>query len=53
MRVGLTLDDFEGERFKRIAHIKKLITAGHIDKHLRWTSAGHGQQSKSQPEKIA
>jgi len=23
--VGLTLDEFEGERFKRIAHIKKLI----------------------------
>ena len=24
-RVGLKLEDFEGERFKRIAHIKKLV----------------------------
>ncbi|WP_395665748.1 NAD-dependent epimerase/dehydratase family protein [Methylocella sp.] len=32
---GLTLDDFEGERFKRIAHIKKLIREGSIDEDLR------------------
>lgn len=40
MRVGLTLDDFEGERFKRIAHVKKLINSGHLDGRLRWTAAG-------------
>ena len=39
MRVGLTLEDFEGERFKRIAHMKKLIDSGHIDGRLRWSSA--------------
>jgi nucleoside-diphosphate-sugar epimerase len=33
--VGLSLDDFEGERFKRIAHIQKLIKDGVIDQHLR------------------
>lgn len=33
--VGLTLDDFEGERFKRIAHIKKLVRDGEIDQDLR------------------
>lgn len=38
-RVGLTLDDFEGERFKRIAHMKKLIASGHVDSRLRWTQA--------------
>lgn len=43
-RVGLTLDDFEGERFKRIAHIKKLIAVGHLDSRLRWTSAGLGHK---------
>lgn len=32
---GLTLDDFEGERFKRIAHVKKLIREGEIDESLR------------------
>ncbi|NOZ52742.1 MAG: NAD(P)-dependent oxidoreductase [Gammaproteobacteria bacterium] len=35
-RVGLTVDDFEGERYKRIAHIKKLVDQGKLDNHLRW-----------------
>ena len=35
--VGLTLDEFEGERFKRIAHIKHLIAGGELDATLRWT----------------
>jgi nucleoside-diphosphate-sugar epimerase len=34
-KTGVTLEDFEGERFKRIAHIKKLIGAGEIDDDLR------------------
>lgn len=34
-RTGITLEDFEGERFKRIAHIKKLIRDGEIDDDLR------------------
>jgi nucleoside-diphosphate-sugar epimerase len=38
-RVGLKLDDFEGERFKRIAHIKKLIGDGALDQRLRWRMA--------------
>lgn len=33
--VGLTLDDFEGERFKRIAHVKKLIHDREVDADLR------------------
>jgi nucleoside-diphosphate-sugar epimerase len=32
---GLTLDEFEGERFKRIAHVKKLIRDGVLDDDLR------------------
>jgi nucleoside-diphosphate-sugar epimerase len=39
MRVGLTLEDFEGERFKRIAHVKKLIASGQVDGRLRRQSA--------------
>lgn len=35
--VGLTLDDFEGERFKRIAHVKHLVADGRLDAKLRWT----------------
>ena len=34
-RVGLKLEDFEGERFKRIAHVKKLIDDGVIARDLR------------------
>lgn len=34
--VGLSVDDFEGERFKRIAHVKKLVADGRLDEKLRW-----------------
>ncbi len=35
-RVGLTLDEFEGPRYKRIAHVKELIAQGRLDAELRW-----------------
>jgi nucleoside-diphosphate-sugar epimerase len=33
---NLTVDDFEGVRFKRISHLRKLIADGDVDKTLRW-----------------
>ena len=36
--VGLTLEDFEGQRFQRIAHVKYLISSGKLDASLRWTA---------------
>jgi nucleoside-diphosphate-sugar epimerase len=33
---GLTLEEFEGERYKRVAHIKHLLDAGRLDANLRW-----------------
>jgi nucleoside-diphosphate-sugar epimerase len=36
-RVGLTLDDFEGPRYKRIAKIQQLIGDARLDTNLRWT----------------
>lgn len=36
-RYGLTLDDFEGPRYKRIAHLQRLISSDRIDANLRWT----------------
>lgn len=36
-RVGLTLEEFEGERFMRIAHVKKLIRDGVLSGDLRRT----------------
>lgn len=35
-QVGLALEDFEGPRYKRLAHLKQLIEAGVIDEHLRY-----------------
>jgi len=37
-REGLELDDFEGPRYKRIAHITALIDNGELDSNLRWKS---------------
>jgi nucleoside-diphosphate-sugar epimerase len=37
-KIGLVLEDFEGPRFKRIAHIRKLIAEGALDSNLRWTN---------------
>lgn len=34
--IGLKLEDFEGPKFMRIAHIKKLIGEGLLDENLRW-----------------
>ena len=34
--IGLQLEDFEGPKFMRIAHIKKLIGEGLLDENLRW-----------------
>ncbi len=35
-KIGLTLEEFEGPKYKRIAHIQNLLKAGQIDKTLRW-----------------
>jgi nucleoside-diphosphate-sugar epimerase len=35
-KVGLTLEEFEGPKYQRIAHIKYLISSGKLDENLRW-----------------
>jgi len=35
--VGLTLDDFEAPKFKRVDRIKELMADGKLDINLRWT----------------
>lgn len=35
---GLKLEEFEGPKFMRIAHIKKLVSEGKLDNELRWSS---------------
>lgn len=34
--IGLKLEDFEGPKFMRIAHVKKLVSEGLLDEDLRW-----------------
>jgi nucleoside-diphosphate-sugar epimerase len=33
---GLLLEDFEGERYQRLAYLQRLIARGAIDGNLRW-----------------
>ncbi|MBP6016423.1 MAG: SDR family oxidoreductase [Candidatus Promineofilum sp.] len=35
-RVGLQLEEFEGPRYRRIDHIKMLMSEGRLDDRLRW-----------------
>ncbi len=37
-RIGVTVEDFEGIRYKRIAHIRALLAEGALDKALRVTA---------------
>jgi nucleoside-diphosphate-sugar epimerase len=39
MRYGLTLADFEGARYMRIQHVKKLQSEGKLDLNLKWLVA--------------
>lgn len=41
-KIGLTLDEFEGNRYKRIDHLQMLINEDRINETLRW-------QAKTQP----
>jgi nucleoside-diphosphate-sugar epimerase len=35
-KVGLTLEEFEGPKYQRIAHIQKLLSSRRLDETLRW-----------------
>lgn len=38
-RVGLTLDDFQGRKYIRLAQLRHLLNRGHLDSTLRWRNA--------------
>jgi nucleoside-diphosphate-sugar epimerase len=38
-RVGISLQDFEGPRFRRIDLLKRLMSEGKVDNTLRWSQA--------------
>jgi len=37
-RYGLVLEEFEGPRYKRIDHVKWLLSTGQLDSSLRWNN---------------
>jgi nucleoside-diphosphate-sugar epimerase len=37
-KYGVKLDEFEGPKYKRIDHIKQLLSTGELDETLRWRS---------------
>lgn len=42
-QVGLSLEDFEGPRYRRIDRIKHLLSTGELDSSLRWQTAVAGK----------
>ncbi len=38
-KYGVTLEEFEGPRYKRVAHIKHLLSTDRLDETLRWRTA--------------
>lgn len=38
-KAGLRVEDFEGERFKRIDQIQRLLSSGRLDSTLRWQTS--------------
>jgi nucleoside-diphosphate-sugar epimerase len=38
---GLTLEEFEGERYQRLAHLRGLMRDGRLDESLHWDGARH------------
>ncbi|MEM6336615.1 MAG: SDR family oxidoreductase [Bacteroidota bacterium] len=52
-RIGLTLDEFEGARYRRITHIETLMAAGKLGTDLRWMAAtASGDGSLVQHEQV-
>ena len=37
--IGLTLDQFEGDRYIRLKHLRLLLDRGDLDPELRWRAA--------------
>lgn len=40
-KYGITLKEFEGPKYKRIAHIKQLLSTDRLDATLRWRNENH------------
>ena len=45
---GLTLEDLEGPRYKRVDHVRQLVSTGRLDANLRWREQQTGQHGHEQ-----
>jgi nucleoside-diphosphate-sugar epimerase len=48
---GLSLEEFEGPKYMRIAHVKHLISEGLLDTNLRWKTTAGVQMGRTTNEK--
>ena len=37
--IGVTVDEFEGPRYRRVSHIQELMASGRLSENLRWLEA--------------
>src|SRR5262245_56245061 len=44
---GVTLEEFEGPRYQRISHIRKLLAEGILDSGLRWAQVSHHDEASA------
>jgi nucleoside-diphosphate-sugar epimerase len=51
-RVGLTLEDFEGARYMRIRHVKRLQDQGRLDSTLRWVGRNGEPTNRGQLDHV-
>jgi dTDP-D-glucose 4,6-dehydratase len=54
-QIGVTLDEFEGPKYKRIDHLKALLANGRVDATLRWiptNSAAFLQGTREAPSPV-
>lgn len=42
--LGLALEEFEGDRYQRIGHVRKLLASGALGRDLRWREEAQGQR---------
>lgn len=44
-KIGLRQEEFEGSRYRRVDHIKQLLSSGRLDDTLRWTKNAKNQEN--------
>ena len=51
-KVGLSLEEFEGHRYKRVAHLKQILATGRLDETMRWRNEKRSYPMIKKSEKL-